>query len=120
MKIVDLENISWFPPLFLTRQQIPRKYQLDKNGIDQLNCISKNLKSGSLENFWAVSDKGNFLTKTFSEYHECCVLFESSVFRNKELQRRKKKNPTTGISNQKQPWQDVPNIEWKKLLDNTT
>ena len=30
------------------------------------------------------------------------------------------KNCRTDINHQKQPWKDVLNIEWKKLLDNTT
>ena len=41
MKIVDLENISWFPLLFLTGQQIPRKYQAHKNDVDTLKSIPR-------------------------------------------------------------------------------
>ena len=41
MKIVDLENISWFPLLFLTGQQIPRKYQAHKNDVDTLKWFPR-------------------------------------------------------------------------------
>ena len=33
---------------------------------------------------------------------------------------KRNKNQGNGINNQKQPWKGVLNIEWKKLLDNTT
>ena len=61
-----------------------------------------------------------FLTRNFSENCECYVLFESSVFAIKELYRRRNKNREPRINNQKKPWKGVPNIEWKKLLDNTS
>ena len=41
MKIVDLENISRFPLLFVTGQQIPRKCQPHKNDVDTLNLFHR-------------------------------------------------------------------------------
>ena len=66
------------------------------------------------------SNMRNFLTRNFSENWECYVLFESSVFAIKELLKMRNKNCRPDINNQKQQWKGVLNVEWKKLLDNTT
>ena len=111
MKIVDLENINGSSFLFLTGQEIHKKYQPHKSDVDILNWIPRKYTKVDPQKTSEHSKMRNFFARNLCENCECYVLFESSAFAIKESQRKRNKNCITGINNQKQPWKGDLNIE---------